>query len=166
MEIREAVNEDTEAIRTYINDLRRENLHTVYEHPKEITDEKVTDFVKQMLRAENSALFVATENGKILGILDFHGANRKQQRHSGVFAVTIAATHRGQGIGSKLIQFMFHWASRNQISRVELEVFATNIRAIKLYERLGFVREGIRIGAVIVGGKLVDIIIMARVSAA
>ena len=63
MEIREAVNEDTEAIRTYINDLRRENLHTVYEHPKEITDEKVTDFVKQMLRAENSALFVATDIG-------------------------------------------------------------------------------------------------------
>jgi RimJ/RimL family protein N-acetyltransferase len=161
-EIRKAEIEDIETFYFYLNDLRRENLSTVYEQPREISEEKASDFVNKMVKANNSTLFVAAENGQILGALDFHGSHRKQQRHCGAFAVTVAATQRGQGIGSKLIQFMFDWASSNQITRIELEVFATNVRAIKLYERLGFVREGIRTGAVLVGGIPVDIILMAR----
>lgn len=162
IEIREARIEDIRAICTYLNDLRNEGLPTVYEYPGEVSEEKASNFVTQMINTEHSSLFVADEDGQILGMLDFHGSHRKQQSHCGIFAVSVAAPHRGQGIGSKLIKYMFEWASKNKITRIELEVFSNNINATRLYERFGFRREGIRIGAVLVGGAPVDIILMAR----
>jgi RimJ/RimL family protein N-acetyltransferase len=46
--------------------------------------------------------------------------------------------------------------------RLELEVFAINTAAIRLYEREGFVHEGRRRGAVIIGDEAVDMVMMGR----
>jgi RimJ/RimL family protein N-acetyltransferase len=48
------------------------------------------------------------------------------------------------------------------LSRIELEVYAHNTRAIALYASLGFVEEGRRIGARILDGVHQDMILMAR----
>ena len=52
--------------------------------------------------------------------------------------------YRGQGYGSEamalLLRFAFHELN---LHRVQLTVFSYNLRAIHLYERLGFVREGV-----------------------
>ena len=45
--------------------------------------------------------------------------------------------------------------------RVELEVFASNARAIRLYERAGFRHEGRSVAACILDGRLEDILRMA-----
>lgn len=162
IQFREAQIDDIRAIHTYLNELCNEHLPTIYEHPGEVSTNKASDFVIKMINTENSALFVADENGRILGTLDFHGSHRIQQRHLGEFAVSVAASRRGQGIGSKLIQHMLEWTTNNKITRIELEVFAINSKAIKLYQRFGFKQEGVRAGAVIIGGTPVDIILMAR----
>jgi len=162
IQIREAKVEDIKTFQAYLNELCNEHLPTIYEHQGEVSEQKATDFINKMISAENSALFFAEKNGRIVGSLDFHGSHRMQQRHLGVFAVSVASSHRGQGIGSKLIQFMLDWAANNKITRIELEVFAINTRAIKLYQRLGFKQEGVRTGAVLIAGSPVDIILMAR----
>ncbi len=48
------------------------------------------------------------------------------------------------------------------MTRLEIEAFATNPRAIALYERLGFEREGVRREAALVDGRYVDIVCLAR----
>jgi len=49
-----------------------------------------------------------------------------------------------------------------RIERVELEVFAGNDRARRLYERHGFVVEGVRRGARKLDGRREDVIVMGR----
>jgi RimJ/RimL family protein N-acetyltransferase len=47
------------------------------------------------------------------------------------------------------------------IERVELEVYASNIPAISLYEKSGFVREGVKRKARKLDGGYDDIVVMA-----
>lgn len=46
--------------------------------------------------------------------------------------------------------------------RVELEVFSDNEGAIRLYESLGFQKEGLQRMATVRGGRYVDEYLMAR----
>jgi putative acetyltransferase len=51
------------------------------------------------------------------------------------------------------------------ITRLELQVFANNARAIALYERMGFQVEGRRRMAVMVDGVAIDVLMMATLVA-
>ena len=54
------------------------------------------------------------------------------------------AAHRGQGYGSEALGLMLRFAFHElNLHRIQLTVFSYNLRAIRLYERLGFVREGV-----------------------
>ena len=54
------------------------------------------------------------------------------------------AAHRGQGYGSEALGVMLRFAFHElNLHRIQLTVFSYNLRAIRLYERLGFVREGV-----------------------
>ena len=47
------------------------------------------------------------------------------------------------------------------LERIQLEVFHTNPDAIRLYERLGYVHEGRRVGAIKRFGESIDMIQMS-----
>ena len=70
----------------------------------------------------------------------------------------------GRGVGGALLSEGIRWAEGAGINRLELNVMAHNERAVRLYERMGFVREGIRRRALLVGGTWVDEYFMARLS--
>jgi len=110
----------------------------------------------------NSTLLLAEEDGLIVGVLDFHGHARPQMRHGGTLAMSVARTHRRRGIGGALLDELIRWASNHGVTRLELETFANNAGAIRLYEKVGFRHEGRRRGAVMVDGKPVDMVFMAR----
>jgi len=58
--------------------------------------------------------------------------------------VMVAESCRGQGIAEKMMQELLTEARRRGVKEFTLEVRAGNIPAIRLYEKLGFVSEGIR----------------------
>ncbi len=58
-------------------------------------------------------------------------------------SIAVTPDFRGQGIGRALLVAVADWAQANAATRIELEVRASNIRAIKLYERAGLRREGL-----------------------
>ncbi|MGD9592049.1 MAG: GNAT family N-acetyltransferase [Candidatus Berkiella sp.] len=66
-------------------------------------------------------------------------------RHkSAYFQIYIGATtHIGKGIGGQALNLMLNYAfTEKDIHRVWMHCYPTNLRAIKLYEKLGFVFEG------------------------
>jgi RimJ/RimL family protein N-acetyltransferase len=47
-------------------------------------------------------------------------------------------------------------------TRIQLEAFATNARAIALYRKVGFVDEGVRRQALCIDGVFIDEVLMAK----
>jgi L-phenylalanine/L-methionine N-acetyltransferase len=101
---------------------------------------------------------------KIIGMLGLHlvqpGLRRAHVRGLGI---AIDSAWQGQGVGQRLMTAAMHWADNwAGILRIELTVFADNARAIALYERHGFVREGVMRAHSIRDGELADTLGMAR----
>ena len=86
-----------------------------------------------------------------------------RRRHVMVLGISVLPEAQGQGVGTALMQALCDWADRwGQVLRLELSVYADNVRAIALYQRCGFVREGLHIGFALRDGQYVDSVSMAR----
>ena len=83
--------------------------------------------------------------------------------HSGTLGMGLLPAYRGRGLGARLIAATLEAVAPLGITRVELDVFSTNARAIALYEKSGFTREGVKRGARSLDGLTEDIVCMARI---
>ena len=69
--------------------------------------------------------------------------------------------YRGRKIGVSLLETTLAEARRIGLEKIELSVHASNLVAIALYRKLGFVEEGIRRRGWRVDGIYEDIVLMA-----
>lgn len=126
--------------------------------------EEVRAFVMSLL-GSGSIQYVAVEvdgkKKKVVGWCDIQILNLPGFRHTGRLGMGLVKAYRGQGFGYKLAAEVIERAKVIGLSKVELDVFATNIPAIKLYEKLGFVVEGRKEKARLLDGVYDDIIQMA-----
>ena len=84
----------------------------------------------------------------------YAGPVHVRRRHVSVLGISVAAGFQGHGIGHALMQALTDYADQwGQVLRIELTVFADNLRAIALYERFGFEREGLHRGYALRGGR-------------
>jgi RimJ/RimL family protein N-acetyltransferase len=68
---------------------------------------------------------------------------------------------RNHGYGSQAVQLLVEFAFRDlNLHRVMVHVFANNTRAERVYEKVGFLREGVLRGAAYIDGRYVDIVVM------
>lgn len=81
-------------------------------------------------------------------------------RHVGRLGMGLLPAYRGQGLGRRLLRETFDRAFAKGLRRIELEVFGSNLAALRLYERAGFVIEGRKRRARILDGYEEDIILM------
>ncbi len=99
---------------------------------------------------------VALDDDHLVGWCDIVRQKRVFD-HVGVLGMGIVATHRGRGIGRQLMARAIELAWQHGFKRVELDVFATNLTAIRLYEQFGFRLEGTRRLAARLEDDLVDV---------
>ena len=105
--------------------------------------EKERKFIKEHLDSDNKLLVVAEVQGNISGIIGFTGDERKRLRHTGEFGMAVPRKSWSIGIGSALIEYMIEWAKASGIVRkINLRTRVDNQRALRLYERFGFIKEG------------------------
>lgn len=78
------------------------------------------------------------------------------------FRILLGVDGRDRGIGSEVTRMTIdHAFSTTRLHRLELEVFAFNPRAQRVYEKVGFVAEGVRRGALRYDGAFVDAVVMS-----
>ncbi len=73
----------------------------------------------------------------------------------------IIPAYRGKGLGRRLLLAALNQARTAGFIRVELSVHADNTRAVALYERIGFISEGVQRRSVLIDGCFIDTINMA-----
>jgi RimJ/RimL family protein N-acetyltransferase len=118
-------------------------------------------YLRAIRRYANAAVFVAEDEGNIVGRLSIARDQHPASRHVADLGLMVAASHRRRGIGTALLEAAVHWARGSGVRKLELHVFPWNEGAIALYERFGFEREGYRKGHYRRGREYVDAVLMA-----
>ena len=106
--------------------------------------ESTREFVRSILRGAGVQLLAVTPNDVVVGWCDIVRNPHAGFRHVGRLGMGLLPDYRGRGLGRQLVAQAVRAAREAGIERVELEVFASNERAIALYRALGFVTEGIK----------------------
>ena len=118
--------------------------------------------VENMVANPNNHCLVAEVEGRVVGAVNLE-VHRGRKSHGGTLGLMVRDDYHGRGIGTALLDGILEIADRwLGLRRVELEVFTHNEVAIGLYERRGFLREGIKRGAAYRDGAFEDILVMAR----
>ena len=109
---------------------------------------------------------VAEADGTVVGAAGLHpiGASPRK-RHSMALGINVDADWHGRGVGKLLMQSLCDYADKwLGLLRLELEVYTDNHKAQALYQRFGFVQEGLHRGDTLRGGVYVDSLSMARLN--
>lgn len=96
------------------------------------------------LRDNDGLAFVAIDGERLVGWIDIVRGPFEGLRHYGRLGMGLAADVRGRGFGQQLLERALDEGFGAGLERIELEVFASNTRAVALYRRVGFVEEGCR----------------------
>lgn len=109
------------------------------------------------------ALDESTTPPQVVGWCDIVPHKHPGTEHVGGLGMGVIKSHRGQGIGTRLIKATIEAAFARGMTRIELEVYSSNTRAIELYEKFGFEHEGLKRRARCVDGRWDDFVIMALI---
>jgi RimJ/RimL family protein N-acetyltransferase len=116
-------------------------------------------FVSERL-AKGDSFFVAVAGSEVVGWCNITSADHEGIRHIGRLGMGIRRDFRGRGIGTLLLKRALSDAFARGLSRIELEVFASNTPAVALYEKMGFVHEGRKRKGRRLGGVWEDNLVM------
>jgi RimJ/RimL family protein N-acetyltransferase len=120
-------------------------------------------YLKAIRKHPDAAVFVAESNGGIVGRLSISRDAHPASDHVADLGLMVSRDHRRQGIGLALMETAEQWAREAGVRKLELHVFPHNVPAIRLYEKLGYEREGLRRGHYRRDDELIDAILMAKV---
>jgi RimJ/RimL family protein N-acetyltransferase len=118
-------------------------------------------FVKALIAGAGIQLLAVTASATVVGWCDITPNPHEGFRHTGRLGMGLLPDYRGQGLGRRLVLDAVRAARAAGMERIELEVFASNTRAIRLYEAIGFVHEGVKRHARKLDGAYDDNVMMA-----
>ncbi|MGE4553326.1 MAG: GNAT family N-acetyltransferase [Desulfovibrionaceae bacterium] len=112
---------------------------------------------------DDLALFAIREvpAGRLIGSCQLRRIDPRH--HSAELTIRIGeADCRGRGLGTEAVRLLVaHGFAALDLNRICLHVFADNQRAVRAYEKAGFVREGLMRQHSRIGGAYKDAVLMA-----
>ncbi|MCQ4201195.1 GNAT family N-acetyltransferase [Streptomyces coelicoflavus] len=151
---------DAERMWEIVND--PEVAHFTGAPPRELTPLVLRDWYGTRSAQPDRLDLAVTDpaDGELLGevvLHDWEPANR-----SCTFRTLIGPRGRGRGVGTEATRLIVGHAFEGLgLHRVQLDAYAHNQRAIRVYEKVGFVREGVRREVERRDGVWVDEVLMA-----
>ncbi|MGO1059915.1 N-acetyltransferase family protein [Planococcus sp. FY231025] len=116
-------------------------------------------------RNEKNLFLVALADRRIVGFSRCEGNSLKRFAHKAEFGVGILKEYWGYGIGKNLLNETIAWSEAAGIRKITLNVLQQNLKAISLYEKLRFKKEGLLVNdKKLADGQFHHTVIMGRFS--
>ena len=142
--------------------LDKETSYMMYEPNERVrNDDSINNLIKSSIEGK-TLLLVAEDDKQIVGFISAQRGGPNRIKHTAYIVVGIREAYRGQGIGREFFRRLDLWAREKNITRLELTVMCTNHIAKKLYEKNGFVIEGVKKKSMLVNGEFIDEFYMAK----
>jgi ribosomal protein S18 acetylase RimI-like enzyme len=138
--VRSALESDAEALAQaeYATASNEEGL--LLAKPGEIPVDSFRSKIREL--GPNGLYLVMESEGRAVAHLILEPLALESIRHVAQLTIVVHPGHTEKGYGRALMKHAIERAQRFEIEKIELRVRSTNLRAIALYESLGFRREG------------------------
>jgi dTDP-4-amino-4,6-dideoxy-D-galactose acyltransferase len=98
-------------------------------------------WIENSFRGFAQAVLVAESEGQPAGYVTCH----LREHDSQLGLIGVADTHRGEGLGTRLVQGFLSWSLRQGAQRATVVTQGRNVRAQRLYQRNGFVTSSFQL---------------------
>jgi len=129
-----------------------------------VSREEEIDFLSRVLsRLEKDEMFylIAEVDGKVVAVSEI-SKRSGYEKHVGVIGIAIRNGFRDSGIGTEMMKTLLEQAQKMGLKVLTLTAFATNKRAIHVYEKVGFMQTGTIPKKHFKEGKYIDEIILTK----
>ena len=154
--------EDLDDLMELINSLVDEKAEIA--RTDKVTREDEVEWLPKVLASlEKDELFflVAEVDRKVVASSDIHILNGNE-KHVGVLGIVLKSGFRDLGIGTEMMKTLVEQAMALGLKVLTLQAFATNKRAVHVYEKVGFVQTGRVPKKHFKDGQYVDEVIMTK----
>ncbi|MEO1236456.1 MAG: GNAT family protein [Planctomycetota bacterium] len=145
LRIRRAVPDDAEAVLAYMHEILSEVTPYICTTPEEFTYtvEQERDMLSDQDAARGDLWLIAESGPRVVGSLNVSRVRRSRLAHVSLLGMTLRPEFRGVGLGSAMMDALIEWAESHPVTELlQLEVYADNERAQRLYRRVGFTEAG------------------------
>jgi len=115
---------------------------------------------------EKNLLIVAATDRAVVGALSgiqMDGGKSPQTAHILNIGLHIIPAYRGHGIGSQMLVYAINWAKERTFKKLEANIFTTNKKSLHLFERAGFIEEGMRHKRIRIGNQYIDEVLLGKI---
>ena len=152
------VDDATDLARLMENMEGRENIRVVFP----TSEEELARWIEGLYRKKvpRDIVFAIDVEGTLIGTVSLHDINWTS-RHGTLTIAIYRSDYRGRGIGTEATSLILDYAfDLLNLHRVKLEVYEYNKTALHIYEKLGFVKEGVWRSQRYLRGKYYDVVLM------
>jgi RimJ/RimL family protein N-acetyltransferase len=163
MRVREAIPSDSARLVPFFRTLYSETNFMLFE-PDEFTatEEQQARRIEGMARSDSGVMFVCEDDNELIGVVSGNRGIAIRTRHSLYVVIGVLQAWVGRGVGRALLEALESWARSRGLHRLELTVDVDNRRAIALYEKFGFEREGVKRHSRKIEGRYLDELYMSK----
>src|SRR5262245_26213107 len=134
--------EDAPAAASVMNAVIAERQYTLFDRPFSVDEERA--FIASL--GDRRALFVAELDGRAVGLQSvdlFFPLAGASMRHVGTLGTWLLPEARGRGLGRRMARHSIAFARESGYEKFVIQVIASNLRARRFYEGLGFREIGV-----------------------
>lgn len=111
--------------------------------PHEVQDSSFRQKIETLAKLLNGKYIVAENDHNIMGHAFLDPMGLEAIQHVVRLTIAVHPDYGEKGLGELLLSYLVQWAKDEPlVEKIELNVRATNIRAIRLYQKVGFYFEG------------------------
>jgi RimJ/RimL family protein N-acetyltransferase len=150
--------DDLPELFAWINDREQVLFNAAY---RPVGESQHREWFESVQKRADTVIFAIRRAGRLIGTCQLHSISPVHR--SAELQVRLGrASQRGKGYGTEAVRLLVEFAFDDlNLRSVYLHVFADNRAAIRAYEKAGFEREGLLREAAHVGGRYVDVVVMA-----
>jgi diamine N-acetyltransferase len=150
---------DSESLWEWINDREQVLFNSAYKPVGEVQQKEWFETIQK----RPDVVFFAVrliETDRLIGTCQLHSINSVHR--SAELQIRLGdPADRGKGYGTEAVNLLLQFAFADMnLHRVYLHVFASNEKAIAVYQKAGFVREGTLRKAAHINGEYTDVAVM------